>query len=138
MNKLDKAALQLALDLTLADEPPDGHQRIEQVQLLLKQDGWKETAEFCSYHQQMERLKLLPANSPPCWILYEEGADAILAEGFIPACHDPSIDISNYRSAVLLKRMLALGISAYHPDPLGAIAEAEKAKPKRKPERRAR
>jgi hypothetical protein len=139
LSDVDRSALQLALDLTLADDPPDGG-RVEQVTDFLKGYGnhaprpWFEVASFCSYHQQMERLHLLPSQLPPSDILTREEAEAILEDGFIAACHDPRIDISNCQSAKLLLTMLDLGISPYHPNPAAAIAEARarKVKGKRK------
>lgn len=123
---VDLDALQLALDLTLADDPPDPG-RIEQVTDFLRERDWLNVAEFCSYHQQMERLKPHPAQSPPCWILTAAQADAILAK-VAPACDGSGFDISNCRYARLTKRMLKLNISPYHPNPLQAIKEAQRAK----------
>jgi hypothetical protein len=91
----------------------------------LKRDGWRKAARFASYSCQMDKLGLHPAQSPPCWILTEDEADEILAEGYIPSSLDGS-DVSNCPGARLLKQMLALGVSPYDPDPLRAIAEAER------------
>jgi hypothetical protein len=119
----DHAALQLALDLTLADDPPDPG-RVEQVMDFLRERSWEEVTTFCSYHQQMERLNLHPAQSPPCWIIDLDTADAILARGPRAAVDGSAADISNCKAARLLKRMLRLGVSPYHPNPLEAIKAA--------------
>ena len=126
----DRAALQLALDLTLADDPPD-HGRVEQVTYFLREPKkygrtWLETAEFCSYHQQMTRLNLYPWQSPPCWIVDLDQANAILARGPQAAMDGSDPDISDCQPARLLRQMLHRGVSPYHPDPLAAIAEARK------------
>lgn len=138
LTEADLAALQLAVDLTLADDPPDPG-RTEQVMDFLQGYGnehftvpprpWREVAEFCSYHQQTTRLDLLLATSPPCCILTVEQADAILRKGPRPG-RVSGADNSDCSSARLLKRMLRYGVSPYHPDPLRAIADAKKAKPK--------
>jgi hypothetical protein len=115
------AALQFALDLTLADNPPDKG-RVEQVKEMLRERNWYEVASFCSYHQQMARLNFLPAQSPPCWIHDLEEANAILRQGPVLACDGSGADVSSCPGARILKRMLSFGISPYHPDPIAAIA----------------
>ena len=120
----DLAALQLALDLTLADDPPDPG-RVEQVEYKLKHNScWQETAKFCSYHQQVARLKIYPWQSPPFWIVTAAEADAILRKGPLAAMDSCGADISDCKLAQLTKRMLELGISPFHPNPLAAIKAA--------------
>ena len=135
LTELDHAALQLALDLTLADDPSDPD-RVEQVTDFLQGGSgiyepprpWLEVAMFCAYHQQVTRLNLHPGASPPCWIITREEADAILADGPILACDGSGRDISNCSPAMLLKRMLRAGISPYHPNPLAAILKCKATK----------
>jgi hypothetical protein len=134
LTEVDRDALQLAIDLTLLDDPPD-RGRVEQVTDFLNGAGeflparpWREVAEFCAYHQQMRRLKLYSWSSSPCWIITEAEANAILARGPIPAADGSGKDISNCSSAELLKRMLRAGVSPYHPNPLAALVEAKRAK----------
>ena len=57
MNDVDKQALELAIEQTLA-EPDEG--RVEQVKSMLADETrtWFETASFCSYHTSSVRLKL--------------------------------------------------------------------------------
>jgi hypothetical protein len=130
LREADHAALDLAVALTLANDPPDPG-RVEQVTDFLNgfrnqpPRPWLEVAEFCAYHQQTTRLNLLPSGTPPCDILTRERAEAILEEGFIPACHDSSIDISDYRPAQLLIDMMNHGVSPYHPDPIRAVEDAK-------------
>jgi hypothetical protein len=138
LTDVDLAALQLAIDLTLAGDP-EGPGRAEQVRDMLQgyrsqitdhpPQPWFEVASFCASCQQTARLNLLvPCLTAPCDILTREAAEDILEEGPIPACHDVSIDISNCMPARLLLDMLNAGISPYHPNPLAAIAEARQAK----------
>jgi hypothetical protein len=124
LSPVDRDSLRLAIDLTLADDPPDPG-RAEQVQDFLNERPWLNVATFCAYSQQMARLQLHPGQTPPCW-LTEAEADAILAEGPYPASDGSSEDISNCAPARLLKAMLELGISAFHPHPLRAIEQAKK------------
>jgi hypothetical protein len=130
-DKADIAALQLALDLTLAD-PDEG--RVEQVTHFI--EGWGnqpprslwEVARFCSYYQQTKRLELCPWMDPPCYIHTRERAEAILAKGAIPAADGSGHDVSDCGPAQLVLDMLDAGISRWQPDPIKAIAEATQAK----------
>jgi hypothetical protein len=128
LSEADLAALTLAVDLTLADDPPDPG-RVEQVESKLRGEHgntWLETAEFCSYHQQMERLGLAPWQQPPCWIIDREEADRILEVGPVPAMDGSGGDVSDCKCARLTKRMLQLGVSVFHPNPLAAIEAKRK------------
>jgi len=133
LDGVDISALQLALDLTLANDPPEPG-RVEQVMDFLHgvpgiealpARPWREVAEFCAYHQQMRRLNLHPAQSPPCWIVDEDEADKILNEGYEAAADGSGVDISNCPGARLLKEMLRYGVSPFDPNPLAAIERAK-------------
>jgi hypothetical protein len=119
----DRAAMQLAIDLTLANEPHDPA-TVEQVNDFLNGYAnepprpWREVGVHCSYHQQMRRLKLKPNVEPPCEIITSQRAKSILRSG---DSYEPSRG-----SAQLLLDMLDAGVSAYHPDPFTAIAEAKR------------
>ena len=76
-----------------------------QIDSMLAHDGWAETASFASYHVQSKALGLLPWQEPPC------DGDS----------EQPDPDATR-----LMEKMLAAGISKYHPDPLQALAEAKK------------
>jgi hypothetical protein len=104
INPIDRAALQLAIDLTLAE---DDEGRVEQVKQILAERAWDEVARFCSYHRQYDALSLLPWQLPPCEV------------------NDPDQDLATPQH-MLTRRMLALGISQYHPEPIAAIEAAEK------------
>lgn len=77
----------------------------------------------------MEQLNLKPWQRPPCWIVTEAEADAVLAKG-PRLSHVSGEDIGDHRPARLLRRMLRHGVSVFHPDPVRAIKEAQKAKAK--------
>ncbi len=71
-----------------------------------------------AYSAQIDNLHLKPWESPPCCV----DLDA-------PLVGHPD----DFKAVRLLEKMLAAGISRWHPDPLKALAEAEKnrAKPRR-------
>jgi hypothetical protein len=126
-DRADIAALQLALDLTLADDPPS-QGRVDQVRSMLQEESPWRVAKFCSYYQQMRRLELAPWKQPPCWIHTRENAEAILAKGPFIAADDSGADTSDCGPARLTLDMIALGVSRWHPDPVRAVAEARRSK----------
>jgi hypothetical protein len=99
----DEAALRLALKQARAA----GH--AAQIDGMMKTDGWQAAAAFASDLCQTEALHLRPWQEPPSVV---DAAD--------PHERDRA-------AQKLLRRMLALGISRYHPDPLAAIAAAKRA-----------
>jgi hypothetical protein len=116
-------ALMLAVEMTLA-ETDEG--RVQQGQSMLKNRDWPQVSHFCAYHRQMDALALMPWQRPPCWIVTQEQADAIIARGPLWAADGSGIDVSDRKPARLLKWMLRHGVSPFHPDPLSAIAEARR------------
>jgi hypothetical protein len=120
MEALDQAALELALE-QLRKEPG----RPEQLDWKIEHDGWQDTAEFAAYCRQSRTLHLRPWETPPCWVI-DPDSPPDFGEGESAG--------RNYdgraQAAKLLRKMLALGISRWHPDPRAAIAEARRA-PKR-------
>jgi hypothetical protein len=102
----DAAALELALQQTLAEK---NQGRVEQVQRMLKGRTRLEVSQFCSFHRQIEALKLRPWDLPPCL------GDCDVGSGR---------DEQAYR---LLRRMRKAGVSRWHPSPLEAVEAAEKA-----------
>jgi hypothetical protein len=112
MKTVDREALELAL----ARRRAESQDASEQLDHIIARDGWHEAGQFASYCGQMASLRLRPWQAPPVWV--EVGED-----------DDRRRPHTGRRAASeLLARMLALGISKFHPDPLRAIAEAE-AKP---------
>jgi hypothetical protein len=109
----DKAALELAIDLARKG----ARSSQQQIDAMLKERPWQDVAEFAAYGCQCDALRLKPWQPPPCWAEVDDQ-------------DNEAGPISGHRAAAeLLRRMLALGISRWHPDPLAAIeaAEAERA-----------
>lgn len=111
MTKTDRAALELAMEQARKDPI-----RARQIDNMLG-DGehtWVEVAKLQAFGSQLENLHLQPWEDPPCHA-DDFGADP---EGD---------DVGREREARhLLRQMLALNISRWHPDPLNAIAAAKK------------
>jgi hypothetical protein len=108
--KIDVDALELAIALALKDP-----ERVEQVKSMLQERDRMEVGMFCAYQRQHKALHLQPWESPPCWI---NDPDEVLARD------QPDDHKRERAAAILLKKMLGLGISQYHPDPLSAIEAA--------------
>ena len=106
MRKIDRAALELALEQTLAEKDQS---RVEQVRSMLQRRTRLEVSQFCSFHRQIEALRLRPWELPPCLGHLDNGSGR---------------DEQAWR---LLKRMEKAGISRWHPDPLAACQQAEAA-----------
>jgi hypothetical protein len=80
--------------------------------------AWIEEAEGACFHCQREALRLRPIESPPCWIL--EDWPAVLTE--------PEDSRSEHQAAEICRRLAALKLSFFEPDPMLAIEAAEKAR----------
>ena len=87
--------------------------RSEQIDWKIEYGGWQNSAKFCAYLCQSRNLRLEIQEFPPCWLL-----DADDVEG--PAFKRKP------QAAKLLRRLLAAGLSQYEPDPIRALAAAEK------------
>lgn len=110
MDKNDLAALELALEQSLADP-----YRAEQVNQMLQERDRIEVAKFCSYSRQCNTLKLHPWQWPPSWL--DADPDEVLAT-------TSSQREAEREAAALLLRMREFGISKWHPDPRSAIDAA--------------
>jgi hypothetical protein len=109
MTPIDQAALTKAIAAARAESKS----RARQIDSMLGDRSWQRVAEFAAYSAQIDALGLMPWQSPPCI--------ASLAD-----LNQPFDDPRGAReSAELLKKMLALGLSKFEPDPIGAIVEAE-------------
>jgi len=106
MTKVDRDALELAMKL-IRHNPL----RAEQIDSKLKDEPWEKVAKFAADVLQFERLHLKPWHETPA---------------FVDEDNPPARD---REAAQLCRRMLALGISRYDPDPLGAVEAAEAARP---------
>jgi len=98
MNPIDRAALEQAMKIAMAD--PD---RADQLNSMLEDDPWEEVAAFAADCCQTDALKLKPWDEPPC---------AAWAD-------DPNERDKGAQK--LLRKMLAAGLSRYHPDPMAAL-----------------
>src|SRR5262245_59077584 len=106
LSRADREALKRAMDIARAGDPL----RREQIDSMLRERSRQEVAEFASFHCQVDALRLRPWQCPP-----SDASDAV----------SPDTYGGRPEEVALLKRMLALGISRYEPDPLTAIAAAE-------------
>lgn len=110
LSAVDRQALELAIEI---DRARDDACR-QQIDEKLASEGWLRTAKFAAHRCQEKSLHLTPWECwPPCAVNVDD-VDA-------PGCAHQGIS----KSAKLLRRMLALGISRWHPDPLAAIEAAE-------------
>jgi hypothetical protein len=114
MKNHDHAALKLAVERYNRDGDYD------QFNHIVKQHGWEGAAKFCARCMQGSALKLQPWEIPPAKINSPDNPD----EGLRPDQPGPASD-GRQQAAHLLKRMLAAGVSKWHPDPLRAIERAE-------------
>jgi hypothetical protein len=109
MGMTDDEALQLCIDETLAE---GGAARMQIEDKLASGEPWEDVGAFCSYSCQCRNLRLPP------WLPTPSRVDEDLG-------HAPGWSATDPATVALLKRMLAAGISRYHPDPLKALAEAD-------------
>jgi hypothetical protein len=86
--------------------------RSDQLDHIIRRDGWRRVAEFCAGSAQRHHLQLRPWMPPPCWCELDEDVVERQAAG-------------RRAASELLARMLAAGLSRYEPDPIGALREAE-------------
>jgi hypothetical protein len=105
----DKAALQLAVEL----HRKRGEAERARIDAELKQKAWFEVARGCAWSEQHRNLRLRPWQPPPCQ------ADPHAINGA-----DDGV-MGRRAASLLLARMLKLGVSRWHPDPLAAIEQAE-------------
>ena len=108
MTRRDRAAMKLAIAQMRA-ESAAARERVERV---LRVEGFESAAQTAAYHCQFRALRLKPWMCPPAW-----AADEIDAR--------PNTFGNRPDEVALLKRMLAAGLSRFHPDPMRALAEAE-------------
>lgn len=102
MNKHDKEALQAALEAVKADPEYSAHLQLQ----LDDGEPWEDVACSAAYHAQIRALRLKPWQSPP---MYGDVGGP-----------------EQSQARKLLDRMLAAGVSRYHPNPLAALKQVEK------------
>jgi hypothetical protein len=108
MNRTDRAALQLAIEHARAESPPDVP---SQIDLMLQDRDFWEVAMFAADCAQTKALRLKPWQIAPRWASPDDVTAATT---------------ERREAAKLLRKMLATGVSRYHPDPLAAIEEAKR------------
>ena len=116
LSAVDQNALERALKLVLGRPERGDPGRRMQVERLLQEQGWFAAASFCVYCCQMELVRPRLWQPIPSDITDIEGT---LAKG------DDGLS-GDYRAALLLKRMLAAGLSRYEPRPVEALAEVRR------------
>jgi hypothetical protein len=102
VNKIDKAALELAIELKLRDKDQTEVAQIKDM-FADRTRTWTEVAEFAAYSCQIAALQLKRWQNPPC---------VCDGEGDEPGDR-------------LLRRMLAAGVSQFDPDPLAAVSKTK-------------
>jgi hypothetical protein len=80
--------------------------RAAQIEAMLEEREWFETAAFCSYLQQMKSMRLLPWQSPPCWLSSDVKVEPEIME--------------------IGRRLARLGLSQFEPNPIAAIEQAKR------------
>jgi hypothetical protein len=113
LTETDRQALTLAIETARKLSPADR----QQIDEKLESEPWFTVAVFAAHSCQETALRLQPWQCwPPCAVEVDDD-DA------------PGLEHRGIRSsAALLRHMLALGISRWHPDPLAAIEAAEAAR----------
>jgi len=109
LSAVDIDALQRAIALMLKDRDHGEHIRDN-----LRDEPWRDVAESCAFDVQCDRLALKPWQWPPS-----------VSDG-----------IGSEPEDVLAARLIRAGLSTYEPDPLAALAKAER--PPDPPPRRSR
>ena len=125
LGRIDREALSRALEIVRNRPEKEDPGRREQVDHLMKHEGWFTAADFCCYCCQSELIRPrlwqpIPADIDPADI------ETILARG------DDGLG-GEYAAARVLKRMLRAGLSRYEPEPLKALAEAKRRAPAQQP-----
>jgi len=111
LNPVDREALKRAIEIARSD--PEERKVIDR---LMEKEGWFAAAQQAVYHCQRELIR------PRLWQPIPSDIDDI--EGTL-AKGDDGLG-GSYRAALLLKRMLAAGLSRYEPRPVEALAEARR------------
>jgi hypothetical protein len=104
----DRAAMKLAIE-QMRKESAESRARVDRV---LREEGFESAGYTAAYHLQSRALRLRPWQAAPVYTDVEIAPDC---------CGGRPEEVA------LLKRMLSLGVSQFHPDPLRAIAEAARA-----------
>jgi hypothetical protein len=107
MTRNDRDALKLALQMCCAEDQARAYQIASMLED--RDRSWEEVASFAASHCQRTSLALMPWDMPPCDVSEDDDSEGVDAA-----------------AVKLLRKMLAAGVSRYAPDPLAALAEAER------------
>jgi hypothetical protein len=112
MTKVDREALKRAIELAKAEDAG----RRQQIEAMLKEDGFEYAGTFAASHCQTRTLGLKPWELPPCQVEDEKPAADRNQIGLMKAWN-------------VRQRLLAAGLSAYEPNPPAALAAIAQAPP---------
>jgi hypothetical protein len=93
----------------------------ERINEALAKEGLERAGRAAAYACQYAALRLRPWEWTPSWIAPSQ-IDAIIARG----PNNLAPQEGDYAAAVLLRKMLAAGISRWEPDPIAALRAAAK------------
>jgi hypothetical protein len=113
MDDTDRQAFELSIEMARNED----RGRRDQIDDFLRTRPFEQVGRFASYAAQTRSLSLPPWQYPPC-LIDPDDIDRLIAAG--DDVHGKSV------AAKLLRRMLDLGVSQFHPDPMGAIEAATK------------
>jgi hypothetical protein len=105
LSRVDKEALERAIVLARASDPPHD----QQIAGMLKTRPWIEVATFAAYGCQDDALRLKSWQPAPCWMGDERPIDDFAGAGKLAAWE-------------LRRRLIASGLSQFEPDPIAALA----------------
>jgi hypothetical protein len=109
MTRTDRKAMKRAIEQMRA-ESADARERVERV---LRVEGFESAANTAAYHVQRLALTLKPWMCPPCWANDEIDPTR------------PNTFGNRADEVALRQRLKRAGLSAFEPDPMRALAEAE-------------
>jgi hypothetical protein len=110
MTRADREAMAAAIELLRADP-----ELRTQLEAMLQTQPWEQVGLFAVGLSQVRSLRLRPWEAPPCDTAnVKQPSDCYGARP---------------NEVALLRKLLALGISRYHPDPMQALAAAEAKQP---------
>jgi hypothetical protein len=108
--QVDRAALKRAIAMARAESPG----RAKQIDAMLAERPWLDVAQFAAYSCQSDALHLKPWQYAPCWMGDKKPVNDPQQHGLLAAWD-------------LRRRLLAVGLSRYEPDPVAALTAAKPA-----------
>jgi hypothetical protein len=115
LDPVDADAFERAIAMTRANGGPDA----VQIESMLRKRPWEEVGRFAAMCRQADNLALGLHLTPPCWATEAD---------LVPDPNEPDDAYGRRAAAVLRKRLLAAGLSAYEPDPLDALERVKRAR----------